>query len=401
MITETPELCVTEISLLPEEKLQQLVKGGRELTIAVLKNAPDTDTRVPLTPMGVSILAAGGHHVLIESGAGAQANYDDLEYAESGADVTESRENLFKADIILKTSPFTVDEASMTKKRQTLISYLGVAQASKEYIQTLLRRKVTAIAMEYIQTEKDFYPISHINSEIAGRNAIFIAAEQLGKQSGGKGVLLGGVTGISPSSVVIIGTGVAALHAARAAEFLGAEVKVFDDSVCKLAGFRQRLGRDIFTSVLLPQVFNKALATVDVVIGAKHITSQPYPIVTADVVATMKKGSVIVDLNVVTGSCFETSHPTTLQQPVYDVNGVKHFCLPDITALVPKTSSIALSNVLYPLIKEIADNGGINPTITFNKLLRSCIYCYNGMLTNRYLGKRLDIETRDIDLYLL
>ena len=156
-----------------------------------------------------------------------------------------------------------------------------------------------------------------------------------------------------------------------------------------------------WTSVLLPQVFNKALATADVVIGTKHITSQPYPIVTADVVATMKKGSVIVDLNVVTGSCFETSHPTTLQQPVYDVNGVKHFCLPDITALVPKTSSIALSNVLYPLIKEIADNGGINPTITFNKLLRSCIYCYNGMLTNRYLGKRLDIETRDIDLYLL
>ena len=401
MITETPELCVTEISLLPEEKLQQLVKGGRELTIAVLKNDPDTDTRVPLTPMGVSILAAGGHHVLIESGAGAQANYDDLEYAESGADVTESREKLFKADIILKTSPFTVEEASMTKKRQTLISYLGVAHASKEYIQTLLRRKVTAIAMEYIQTEKDFYPISHINSEIAGRNAIFIAAEQLGRQSGGKGVLLGGVTGISPSSVVIIGTGVAALHAAKAAEFLGAEVKVFDDSVYKLINFRQKLGRDIFASVLQPQVFNKALTTADVVIGAKHITSQPYPIVTAEMVAMMKKGSVIVDLNVETGSCFETSHPTTLQQPVFDVNGVIHYCLPNITSLVPRTASIALSNVIYPIINEIGNNGGINPTITFNRLLRTCVYCYNGMLTNQYLGKVMGKTVRDIDLYLL
>lgn len=400
-MTETPELCVTEISLLPEEKLQQLVKGGRELTVAVLKSDSETDTRVPLTPMGVSILAAGGHHVIIESGAGINANYDDLQYAESGADITEQRERLFKADIVLKSSPFTVEEASMSKKRQTLISYLGVAHASKEYIQTLMRHKVTAIAMEYIQTEKDFYPISHINSEIAGRNAIFIAAEQLGKQSGGKGVLLGGVTGISPSSVLIIGTGVAALHAAKAADFLGAEVKVFDDSVYKLIDFRQRLGRDIFASVLQPQVFNKALATADVVIGAKHIKSQPYPIVTAEMVATMKRGSVIIDLNVETGSCFETSHPTTLRQPVYDVNGVKHFCLPNITSLVPKTSSIALSNVIYPLINEIAENGGINPTITFNKLLRSCLYCHNGMLTNQYLGKRLGVKVQDIDLYLL
>ena len=401
MMTETPELCVTEISLLPEEKLQQLVKGGRELTVAVLKSDSETDTRVPLTPMGVSILAAGGHHVIIESGAGINANYDDLQYAESGADITEQRERLFKADIVLKSSPFTVEEASMSKKRQTLISYLGVAHASKEYIQTLMKHKVTAIAMEYIQTEKDFYPISHINSEIAGRSAIFIAAEQLAKHCGGKGVLLGGVTGISPSSVVIIGTGVAALHAAKAADFLGAEVKVFDDSVYKLIDFRQRLGRDIFASVLQPQVFNKALATADVVIGAKHIKAQPYPIVTAEMVATMKRGSVIIDLNVETGSCFETSHPTTLRQPVYDVNGVKHFCLPNITSLVPKTASIALSNVIYPLINEIAENGGINPTITFNKLLRSCVYCHNGMLTNQYLGKRLGVKVQDIDLYLL
>ena len=177
--------------------------------------------------------------------------------------------------------------------------------------------------------------------------------------------------------------------------------KVFDDSVYKLIDFRQKLGRDIFTSVLQPQVFNKALATADVVIGAKHIQAQPYPTVTADMVATMKRGSVIVDLNVETGSCFETSHPTTLQQPVFDVNGVKHFCLPNITALVPKTASIALSNVLYPIINEIGVNGGINPTITFNKLLRSCVYCYNGMLTNQYLGKRLGVKVQDIDLYLL
>ena len=154
--------------------------------------------------------------------------------------------------------------------------------------------------------------------------------------------------------------------------------------------------------MFLPQVLSKALASADVVIGAKRIDSQPsYPIVTAEMVAMMKKGSVIVDLNVETGSCFETSHPTTLQQPVFDVNGVIHYCLPNITSLVPRTASIALSNVIYPIINEIGNNGGINPTITFNRLLRTCVYCYNGMLTNQYLGKVMGKTVRDIDLYLL
>lgn len=401
MIPETPEICVCDISMLPEEKLKELMLGRRELTIAVLKSAPEIDTRVPLTPMGVSMLSAAGHHVVVESGAGSQANYYDIQYSESGADVTSSYEKLFKADIIFKSSPFTIEEASMTRKHQTLVSHLGVAQISREYIQLLLKRKVTAIAMEYIMTEMDFYPISHINSEIAGRNAIFVAAEHLGKQTGGKGVLFGGVTGISPSSVVIIGTGVAALHAAKAACCLGADVKVFDDTMYKLINFRRRLGGEIFTSVLQPQVLNKALASADVVIGAKSINAHPYPIVTSEMVAMMKRGSVIIDLNVETGSCFETSHPTTLKNPTFEVGGVIHYCLPNITSLVPRTSSIALSNVLYPLINEIADNGGVNQTITFNHLLRSCVYCYNGFLTNQVLGKRLGIGTKNIDLYLL
>ncbi|MBR4324410.1 MAG: alanine dehydrogenase [Bacteroidales bacterium] len=402
MIHETPEMCVNEISLMPEEKLKEIAPNGRDLTVAVLKNNPDIDTRVPLTPMGVSILSAAGHHILMEAGAGIAANYSDAQYAEAGADIAVCREKLFKADIIIKTSPLTVEEAAMVKKQQTIISHLGVAQVDKTMVQTLLKRKVIALALEYIQTEKNFYPVSHLSSEIAGRNAIFMAAEQLGKQSGGKGVLLGGVTGISPSSVVIIGTGTAAHHAANAAVCLGADVKVFDDNVYKLINFRHKLGREIFTSVFLPQVLSKALASADVVIGAKRIDSQPsYPIVTAEMVAMMKKGSVIVDLNVETGSCFETSHPTTLQQPVFDVNGVIHYCLPNITSLVPRTASIALSNVIYPIINEIGNNGGINPTITFNRLLRTCVYCYNGMLTNQYLGKRLGVKVQDIDLYLL
>lgn len=395
------ELCIPELTAIPQEKLQKAVLGKNELSISILKSNPDTDTRVPLTPMGVQVLAAGNHRIMVESGAGKESNYSDSQYSEAGALVTPSKDDLMKADIIIKSSPFTMEEACKTRKGQTLISHLGIAHASKEVVETLMKKKVVAIAMEYIQTEKDFYPITHINSEIGGRNAILIGAEQLGKQSGGKGVLLGGITGISPASVVIIGTGTAALYAARAAECLGAEVKIFDDTVYKLLNFTQKLGKDIFTSVLQPQVLEKALQSADLVIGAKRINSHPYPIVTQEMISLMKPGSVIVDLNVETGSCFETSKPTTLRKPTFKQNGVIHYCLPDITSLVPRTASIALSNVLYPLVNEISENGGINQTITFNPLLRSCVYCYSGLLTNSNLGKMLGIDSKSIDLYLL
>ncbi|MCQ2253496.1 MAG: alanine dehydrogenase [Bacteroidales bacterium] len=396
-----PELSVPELTAIPLEKLQESVLGRHQLSISVIKSNTDTDLRVPLTPMGVQVLAAGNMKIMVESGAGRESSYTDRQYSEAGAVVSSSREELMKSDIIIKSSPISLEEAQMARKNQTLISPLGIAHASGEVVQTLMRKKVVALAMEYIQTEKDFYPITHINSEIGGRNAILIGASQLSKQSGGKGVLLGGITGISPASVVIIGTGTAALYAARAAECLGAEVKIFDDSVYKLLNFTQKLGRDIFTSVLQPQVLEKALSSADVVIGAKRINSHPYPIVTQEMVSLMKKGSVIIDLNVETGSCFETSRPTTIQNPTFKEHGVTHYCLPDITSLVPRTASIALSNVIYPLINEIAENSGINQTITFNPLLRSCVYCYSGLLTNNNLGKRLGIESKSIDLYLL
>lgn len=396
-----PEISIPELTAIPLEKLQESVIGRRQLSISVLKSNTDTDTRVPLTPMGVQVLAAGNIKIMVESGAGRESSYTDRQYSEAGAVVSHSREELMKADIVIKSSPITMEEAAQAHKNQTLISPLGIAHASAGVIQTLLRKKVVAMAMEYIQTEKEFYPITHINSEIGGRNAILIGAGQLGKQCGGKGVLLGGITGISPASVVIIGTGTAALYAARAAECLGAEVKIFDDSVYKLLNFTQKLGKDIFTSMLQPQVLEKALQSADLVIGAKRINSHPYPIVTQEMISLMKKGSVIIDLNVETGSCFETSRPTTLKEPTFKVGGVIHYCLPDITSLVPRTASIALSNVIYPLVNEISENGGINQTITYNPLLRSCVYCYSGLLTNNNLGKMLGIESKSIDLYLL
>ena len=391
----------TKCALIPREKAKEAFNEKKQLCISVLKEDIQKETRVALTPMGVSILTESGHKIIVEQGAGLGANYTDMEYLKSGATVTSDKEKIFSSDIILKVSPFTREDTSFVKHEQTLISHLSVARADKQAIENILKKKAVALALEYIKTEKDFYPVNFINSEIAGREAVFTGAEYLSRQTGGKGVLLGGITGISPASVVIIGTGTAALYAAKTALSVGAEVKVFDTSISKLSLFAQKLGHEVFTSVLLPQVLNKALASADLVIGAKCIKSPSYAFITQENIAMMKKGSVIVDLNIETGSCFETSKPMTLKNPSFECCGVIHYCLPDIAALVPRTASIALSNVLYPLINEIHNNGGIYQKINYDNLIRQSVYCYNGLLTNDYLGKKFNIKSKDIDLFLM
>lgn len=388
-----------EFNYIPQEELCADRQEKNGLTIAIPKENPQKETRIALTPMGVSVLTAAGHKIILESGAGQQANYSDLEYSEAGATITDNRKTIFESPFIIKTSPCTLSEIEMMKTGGTILSFLDAAIQKKEYITALQHKKAIAIALEYIKTEGDFYPIMYANSEIAGRNAIMVAAEYLGKQHGGKGVLLGGITGISPVSVVILGTGTAALYAAKTAINLGAEVKIFDNSVYNLLNFTQKLNRDVFTSVMHPKVLQKAFASADVVIGAKSIKAHPYPVITEEMVAKMKKGSVIVDLNVETGSCFETSNPSDFSRPAYEKNGIIHYCLPNITALVPRTASIALSNVIYPLIISIG-NIGLNDEIKYNQGFRNGIYTFNGIVTNKYLCKKFNIPHKDINLFL-
>lgn len=388
-----------EFELIPQEETCANHQNKNGITIAMPKENPQKETRVPLTPMGVSVLTASGYKVIVESGAGQQANYSDLEYSEAGATITDNRQTIFGSQMVIKIAPCSQEEIGLMKKGGTILSFLEAAIQKKEYITALQHKKILAVALEYIKTEKDFYPVMYANSEIAGRNAIIVAAEYLGKQRGGKGVLLGGITGISPASVVIFGTGTAALYAARTAINLGAEVKIFDNSVYNLLCFTQKLNRDIFTSVMHPKVIQKALASADVVIGAKSIKAHPYPVITQEMVAKMKKGSVIVDLNVEIGSCFETSAPSGFDNPAFEKNGIIHYCLPNITALVPRTASIALSNVLYPLLLSIR-NSGLNQEIKYNPGLRNGIYTFNGILTNEYLGKKFNIPHKDINLFL-
>lgn len=391
----------SDITMLPKEEMLEKKNNKTKLLIGIPKENQEFERRVPLTPQAVSLLVNQGHKVMIESEAGAGANYSDLEYSEAGGVVIKDKEFVFKSDIVVKVAPCTLDEIKVLKPNHTLISALHIATQKKEYITSLLDKKIKAIAYEYIRTNDDFHPVMYSMSEISGKTAVMAAAEYLSSQHEGKGVLLGAVTGITPVDVIILGSGTAAVHAAKAALGVGAVVKIFDKNVYQLTKFTQRLGQNIFTSILYPKVLNKALASADVVIGAKSIHDESSnSLITDDMVRKMKKSAVIIDLNVDTGSFFETSKPTTLHEPVFKKHDVIHYCVPNIASRVPRTSSIALSNVLTPLLSAVSNAGGVAHYLREDHGIRNGVYILNGILTNHKVGNKFNINAKDINLLM-
>jgi len=383
-----------------QEETLEVKKKRNSITIGVPKEDFKIETRVPLTPQAVSLLVSHGHKILIESGAGEGSNYSDFEYSEAGGVVINDKSIVYKSEVVAKIAPCTQAEIALLKPNNTIISSLHVATQNIEYFNQLINKKVKALALEYIKTDNEFYPVVYSMSEISGSAAVLTAANCLSKQQAGKGVLLGGVSGITPADVVVLGSGTAALFATRAALGLGASVKVFDYSVYNLISFTQRLGKDIFTSILHPKVLLKALLSADVLIGALGIDEDNMLIITNEMVSKMKKGSVIIDLNQDTGSCIESSIPTTLEKPIFEKYGILHFCLPNIATLFPRTASIALSNVLAPLIIKIGNNGGIAQFCKDDTGIKNGIYIYNGILTNRLVGAKFGLSAKDINLFM-
>ena len=237
-------------------------------------------------------------------------------------------------------------------------------------------------------------------SQIAGVTSITIVSEYLSKSRNGKGVLFGEVTGVTPAELVIIGTSTAAEYAARAALGLGIFVKVFDTSVYELSRLEEKLGRRIFTSVFYPKVLKKALVSADAVIGAMPFNSPPKFKVSEGLVKQMKEGSVIIDLNVSQGGCFETSQCTDFIKPTYVKHGVIHYCVPNSPAMVARTASISLSNILIPILLSVADCGGMDNFIKISRGFRKGVYIYHGILINPDVGKMFNIQAKDINLLL-
>jgi len=391
---------ISKEALMPCEEHLEIESSQRRLQIGIPKESDPCEDRVALTPETISILVQCGHLVMVEKQAGEAANYTDLQYSEAGAYIVECEE-VYRADILFKINPPTIDEIGLMKDRQLLFSYLPVYQLSETYIRKLSFKHITAIAFENMKDRFGYYPLVKILSEIAGSVSIQIASEYLSKSSGGKGILLGGISGVNPAEVIIIGSGTAAEFAARTALGLGAFVKVFDNSVQRLQRLQDHLGVRLYTSVMHPQVMEKALASADALIGAAYNDRyQCRNLITEEMVARMKPGAVIVDLSINHGGCCETSEIRTLAAPTIVKHGVVHYCAPNITSRVPRTASMAISNILVNIILSMGQQGSLSAWLKADADLRNGVYMYNGILTNSNISNLFGIPFQDIHLLM-
>ncbi|MSQ79566.1 MAG: alanine dehydrogenase [Flavobacteriaceae bacterium] len=391
-----------QASLQPQEMLAEVKKGEQSTSIGVPKETTYQENRVTLTPSSVELLVNNGLEVTIEANAGKGANFADRQYSEAGAKIAYDRAEVYRnSDIILKVDPPVSEEIELMKPNQLLISALQLANLKEDYIKQLMKKKVNAMAYEFYRDASGSIPIIRSISEIAGSTAILIAAEYLASSSGGKGEMLGGISGIPPTEVVIIGAGTVGEFACRAALGLGASVKVFDNSLYKLRRLQNNIGERIFTSVIQPNILLKALKIADVAVGALRSDSGVGAcVVTEEMVMGMKPGSVIVDVSIDRGGCFETSESTTHTSPTFRKHDVIHYCVPNISSRVARTASYALSNVLAPLILQIAESGGVDRYVWDRPAVRSGIYVYKGLLTNKHIAARLNLQYKSIDLLM-
>ncbi len=386
--------------MLPMEEMLEVRRKSKKIRIGIPSDKEKVEYRVPLTPQAAELLVSYGHEILIEKDAGKAASYADEEYRLAGASVVENRQEIFECDLILRVSPFDEAEIDQLKGHQALISNMQINAHCPNSISKLLQKKVTNIAYEYLEDEEGGKPVVQLMSQISGSTSIMLFNEYLSKSRDGKGVLLGSVTGISPSELVILGSGTAAEFAARAALGMGAIVKVFDDNISALHKLEEKLSPRIFTSVFYPKVVRKALKSADAVLGAMPVGMLPSFRISEDMVKKMKPGSVIIDLNMSQGGCFETSRCTDLNNPTFVEHGVVHYCVPNLPAIVARTASIALSNVLIPILIAIGEIGGIDNYIKNSKSFRKGVYVYNGILTNSALAEKFNLPYKDIDLLL-
>lgn len=392
---------LTKGALAPQEEMLEVARKKGKLYIGIPKEIAFQENRVPLVPDAVALLVNNGHRILIEAGAGKAAHFDDKDYSEAGAEIAHSPEEVFKADIILKIAPPTLEEIGLMKPKQTLFSALQLTVQPEDFLKKLIAKKLNCVAFDLIADDAGIFPIIRAMGEIAGGASILIAAELLSNVNQGVGSILGGISGISPTEVVIIGAGTVGEFAARAALGLGATVKVFDNSTSRLRRLQNQLGTRVFTSVIVPRVLEKHLRTADVAIGALRATKGRTPcIVTDEMVAEMKNGSIIVDVSIDQGGVFESSHVTNHSKPTFKKHGVIHYCVPNIASRVARTASFAFSSIFSQIIMNMGDEGGFESLVRRDSGVRNGVYVYNGILTNQYMAEAFNLPYKDINLLM-
>ncbi len=383
-----------------EETLDIKPKGA-ELFIGIPKESSFNENRIALTPEAVGVLVANGHRVIIETKAGDGASYTDNNYSEAGAKITYHKKEVFECDIIVKSAPVSEEECDLLKPNQTIISPIHLAVMKREILQKMMDKKITALSFENLKDATGHNPIVRSMSEIAGSAVMLIAGQYLSNANNGKGVLVGGISGIPPTKVIIIGAGIVGEYAARTALAMGASVKIFDNDIYRLKRLQNNIGGRLWTSVIEPKILAKQLKTCDVAVGALSGDGGRTPIVVSEeMVSQMRAGSVIVDVSIDRGGCFETSDVTSHEKPVFTKYDVIHYCVPNIPSGFARTASQAISNVLMPLMLETAQDGGIDKTIWHKINIRSGIYLFKGSLTNFHLSERFDLKFTDLNLLI-
>lgn len=386
--------------LLPQEETLEILRQKRELYIGIPKENQYQEQRICLTPDAVHAITSNGHQVLIESGAGEGANYSDLDYTNAGGEITRDTKKVFSCPLLLKVEPPTISEIELINPQTTVISALQLKTQNKAYFEKMAKKRITAIAFEYIRDDDGKYPAVRSLSEIAGISSVLIASEIMAATNDGNGLMFGNISGVPPVEVVIIGAGTVGEFAARSALGLGANVKIFDNSITKLRNIQANLRQTVYTSTIQPKNLLKSLKRCDVAIGATRGKDRSPVVVSSTMVEHMKKGAVVIDVSIDMGGCFETSEITTHAKPTIEKFGVIHYCVPNIPSRYPKTATLSISNIFTPYLLELGENGGMENSLRFDKGLRNGLYMYHGILTNKSVGEWFDLQYSDINFLI-
>ena len=362
------------------------------MIVGIPREVKDNEYRVAATPEGVKELTRDGHQVLLEKGAGEGSSLYEERYVRAGAEIVPSAEEVFRAaDMILKVKEPIQQEYELLQENQILFTYLHLA-AIRDLTELLAERKVAAVAYETVQLEDGRLPLLAPMSEIAGRMAPHVGARLQEKENGGRGVLLGGVSGVRPAKVLVIGAGMAGANAAWIAAGMEAEVVVLDKNLDRLRFIDQVHKGRILTLMSDQLTLEQRTREADVVVGAVLIPGAKAPkVVTAEMVASMRPGSVVIDISIDQGGCIETAHMTTHSNPTYVESGVVHYCVGNMPGALPNTSTYALTNVTLPYVLDIA-NHGLEEAVRRDPALARGVNVYGGLVTNQAVAEAHDMD---------
>lgn len=362
------------------------------MIIGTVKEIKIGENRVGLTPHGVNALVNAGHKVLVETNAGKNSGFSDDEYKKEGAAIVEQAQEVYaESDIVVKVKEPQKTEFGMLQENKILFTYLHLA-AEPEVTKALLEKRVSAVAYETIELSDSTVPLLAPMSEVAGRMAVQVGMHYLERTNGGSGKLLSGVPGVTPAKVTVIGTGVVGINAAKIAVGVGADVTVIGRNPAQLRMIDDTFDGRIKTLFSNAYNIEKAVSDSDLLVGAVYLTGESAPkLVTRNMVRKMRPGSVIVDVAIDQGGCFETSKPTSHQNPIYVEEGVTHYCVTNMPGAVPNTSTLALTNATLPYLLKIANEGLENAAKKDPAILKG-INTYNGMLTNKGVAESLKMR---------